>query len=136
MLACDVCALDHSTRHWVTRSVVRLPVFDYEDHWCHTACFYHRNVLDMSPPDGWKPPRAARTDNFMMDLENNMLADFEGHVPTGKNRHTNPQWAELVRRHVDPYHSDVTWCEYVEWVSDGGGDEWFQDPPSPVSPES
>jgi hypothetical protein len=131
MLTCDVCALDPGSRHWVTcPSVASFPEgFEYEDQRCQTACFVHRSRLDMPPPDDWKPRRNVRTDSFMMDFENEILGDFDGYVPTGRNRHWDVHWETLVRSRVDPYHPDVTWREYVDWITNGGGDEWFQGSP-------
>jgi hypothetical protein len=104
--------------------------FDYRGQRCYTACFMHRNILDMPPPDKWKPPRNGGPHNsFMMDFESEVLRAFGPRPlgsPRGPLRHLDPQWAALVRRSVDPYHTDVTWCEYIEWVQGGGGDEWFQ----------
>ena len=33
----------------------------------------------------------------------------------------------MIQSQVYPHHSDVDWEEYVDWVSNGGGDEYFQD---------
>jgi hypothetical protein len=143
--ACEVCAIDPTTRGWATGlrkpNVASFPSgFDYHGQRCYTACFFHRSVLDRPPPDDWKPRRNAvggPSDSFMMDLENEILRDFgAGYVPKGKKRHADPQWAALVRRNVDPHHTDVTWCEYVSWVSRGGGDEWFlkDEPEPPLEP--
>jgi hypothetical protein len=132
-LACEVCAIDPVTRSWAAGkpNVASFPEgFDYEGQWCQTACFYHRNVLDMPPPDDWKPRRnnGGPSDSFMMDFENDVLRDFDGgYVPKNKNRHTDSRWAALVRRNVDPHHTDVTWAEYAEFVSNGGGDQWFME---------
>ncbi len=48
----------------------------------------------------------------------------QGYAP---RRFENAEWAELIKRNVYPHHSDIDWEEYVEWVSNGGGDEWFLD---------
>ena len=75
-------------------------------------------------------------DAFMMDFENACLADkwsffSKGPHPTGKKRYEDPAWAAMIESNVYPNHSDVDWQEYVDWVSRGFGDEWFQedDPP-------
>ena len=34
---------------------------------------------------------------------------------------------KMIKSQVYPYHSDVDWEEYCEWVYTGGGDEWFQE---------
>jgi hypothetical protein len=129
MLACEVCATGHRKP-----SVASFPGgFNYQGQRCQTACFVHRNILDMPPLDNWKPQRNygahGLNDSFMMDFENDVLRGFDGgYVPKGPRRHLDPQWAALVRRSVDPHHTDVTWAEYAEWVSRGGGDEWFMEP--------
>ncbi len=66
-------------------------------------------------------------DAFFMDFENAILKDWRKGIPRGPRRYENAEWAELVKRDVYPHHSDVDWHEYVEWVSRGGGDEWFQE---------
>ena len=84
------------------------------------------------------PPRRPRSmppytlltlgpDAFMMDLENKILEDWSDikPIPTGTRRFDNPEWAAVLKRNVFPHHSDVDWHEYCEWVSNGGGDEWF-----------
>ncbi len=72
----------------------------------------------------------------MMDFENSCLSQNwdsrkRAH-PKGPNRYKDPEWAAMIQSHVYPHHSDIDWEEYVEWVSNGGGDEWFQeDAPEP-----
>ncbi len=65
----------------------------------------------------------------MMDWENAILGDWDARngIPRGPRRFENTEWAALIRQHVFPHHSDVDWQEYVQWVSQGGGDEWFQE---------
>ena len=68
-------------------------------------------------------------DAFMMDFENSCLEqnwDSQIHAK-GPKRHEDPQWAAMIQKSVYPHHSDVDWTEYVEWVRNGGGDEWFQE---------
>ena len=36
-------------------------------------------------------------------------------------------WAEHMKMKVYPHHSDVDWDEYVEWMSHGGGDEYYME---------
>ena len=83
-------------------------------------------------------------DAFMMDFENACLADkwrffSKGPHPTGKKRYEDPAWAAMIESNVYPHHSDVDWQEYVDWVSRGLGDEWFQEegdvtpPPPPIN---
>ena len=64
---------------------------------------------------------------FYMDFENSCLSDFGGEHPRGPNRWEHRAWAAHIKAQVFPYHSDVDWEEYVEWVSGGGGDEVFQE---------
>ena len=80
----------------------------------------------------WKnPPQRPRgsppNDDFLMDFENEVLQDWDARkgIPTGPRRFQNPEWAELIQRNVYPHTSDVDWYEYVVWVENGGGDEWF-----------
>ena len=83
-------------------------------------------------------------DSFMMDFENHCL-EHNWHWsinswvwPQGNKRHEDPQWAAMIQSQVFPHHSDVDWEEYVEWVSRGFGDVYFQEeddetpPPSPI----
>ena len=77
------------------------------------------------------PPYTLLTpdrDAFLMDFENALFRDWRSQaIPKGPRRHEHPDWAELVKSNVYPHHSDVDWAEYVEWVENGGGDEWFQE---------
>ena len=71
---------------------------------------------------------SAHQDAFLMDFENSCLMSWKfPHFPKGNRRHEDPQWAELLKSEISK-HSDVTWEEYVLWVEDGGGDEWFIEP--------
>ena len=66
--------------------------------------------------------------NFLMDLENSYLSEWDHEQrdnPTGPRRFEDPEWGAMMKRACDA-HSDVSWEQYCEWVSDGGGDEWFQ----------
>ena len=66
--------------------------------------------------------------NFMMDFENACLSqNWAGDPPTGIKRYENPEWAKMIQSQVYPHHSDIDWYEYVEWVENGGGEEWFQE---------
>ena len=74
----------------------------------------------------WTPSK----DSFLMDFENSVLQNhWDSNVshPTGERRHENKEWAEMIQSQVYPQHSDVDWWEYSEWVTRGGGDEWFQE---------
>jgi hypothetical protein len=48
-------------------------------------------------------------------------------MPKGPKRFEKAAWAALVQNNVFPHHSDIDWDEYVDWVSNGGGDEWFME---------
>ena len=74
----------------------------------------------------WRQAREhTHMNNFLMDFENDVLRDFHKKPPQGPERYKDPEWAALIKRNVYPHHSDVDWAEYVAWVSQGGGDEWF-----------
>ena len=65
-----------------------------------------------------------------MDFKISCLEMWDSSVkehPKGPRRHENKEWAELIQSQVYPNHSDVDWWEYSEWVTRGGGDEWFQE---------
>ena len=77
---------------------------------------------------------------FMMDFENSCwFKNWDSRVkphPKGSKRYEDPEWAAMIESQVYPHHSDVDWYEYVDWVSRGFGDEWFQEegdvtPPPP-----
>jgi hypothetical protein len=67
--------------------------------------------------------------SFLMDFENSCLTEHWGVKPhpRGNKRYEDPEWAAMIQSQVYPNHSDVDWYEYVEWVSKGGGDEWFEE---------
>ena len=71
--------------------------------------------------------RRRAHDAFMMDMENYILRQWDSRqgVPTGPKRYLNEEWAKLVKSNLE--FSDTNWDEYVSWVSNGGGDEWFQE---------
>ena len=85
----------------------------------------------------WPPRRPRRTsfesrqgrEDFPMDFENDVLRRWDARkgIPRGPRRFEKAEWAELIKRNVYPNHSDVDWYEYVEWVSAGGGDEFFME---------
>ena len=97
------------------------------------ALGFPKNITDMIYElRDWSPRRPGRTsfdrpgrDAFLMDFENAVLEDWGRDIPTGPRRFEKAEWAELIKRNVYPNHSDLDWDEYVEWVSQGGGDEWF-----------
>ena len=74
-------------------------------------------------------------DAFMMDFENYCLEHcwdnaYRPH-PRGIKRHEDCLWAAMIQSQLFPHHSDIDWNEYVDWVSRGFGDEWFQEETSP-----
>lgn len=76
-------------------------------------------------------PLTIERDNFMMDFENACLSKnwdsrSRAHL-RGPNRYKDPEWAAVIQSQVYPHHSDIDWEEYVDWVSRGHGDEWFQE---------
>ena len=78
--------------------------------------------------------RRKPQDDFMMDFENAVLQDWNHTwweeprlIPKGVNRWKDKEWASLIQKNVYPHHSDVNWHQYVTWVSEGGGDQWFQE---------
>jgi hypothetical protein len=69
-------------------------------------------------------------DSFMMDFENDLLRQWDNRTkeyPKGRKRFMDREWAKLVTSQVYPFHSDVDWDDYVDWVANGGGDDWFAD---------
>ena len=74
---------------------------------------WHNTVVDQS------------RDDFLMDFENALLENWGREIPVGPRRFENDEWATKVKANVYPNHSDVDWMEYVDWVSQGGGDELF-----------
>ena len=69
-------------------------------------------------------------DAFIMDFENACLSQNWDNKhrphPKGSKRHEDGLWAAMIQSQVYPHHSDIDWEEYVDWVSAGFGDEWFQ----------
>ncbi len=77
-----------------------------------------------------QPRRSLPDDAFMMDWENSILErhwDARNGIPKGPDRYKNAEWAAMIRNNTFPFHSGVTWEEYVQWVREGGGDDWFQE---------
>ena len=68
-------------------------------------------------------------DAFMMDFENSCLENnWNNSIRVkGPTRHENAEWAAMIQSHVFPKNSEIDWQEYVDWVRNGGGDEWFQE---------
>ena len=83
--------------------------------------------------DQWivPPPAMADRDNFMTDFENWCLQyrwDSSQHAhPRSPTRWQDPEWAEMMRRACEN-HSDVSFEQYCEWCTGGGGDDWFKKP--------
>jgi len=71
--------------------------------------------------------RARDHNNFMLDFENYVLSQWDARqgIPTGPRRYQNEDWAKLMKSNLE--FSDTNWEEYVAWVEQGGGDEWFQE---------
>ena len=73
----------------------------------------------------------AERNNFMMDFENACLSqNWDNSIkpyPKGATRHKDLDWARMITSQVYPHHSDIDFREYVDWVSSGGGDEFFQE---------
>ncbi len=76
----------------------------------------------------------------MMDLENWILEHvwprtaepakglsfyFNKPHPKGRERYKDPDWERTMKSELET--SDTNWEAYVEWVKDGGGDEWFHE---------
>ena len=65
-----------------------------------------------------------------MDFENSCLSqNWDSRIkphPKGNKRYEDPEWAAMIESQVYPHHSDLDWQEYVDWVSRGFGDVWFQ----------
>ena len=68
--------------------------------------------------------RQRHLNNFMMDFENHVLREWGACAPRGPLRYENKNWAAHMKSHLE--FSDTCWEEYVTWVQQGGGDEWFQ----------
>ena len=85
----------------------------------------HMDKYDIITPD---------RDAFMMDFENYCLEHCWDSTPQpkGTKRYEDPEWAAMIEANVYPHHSDVDWNEYMDWVSRGFGDEWFQEDEPPT----
>ena len=99
------------------------------------ALGFPKNITDLIYElRDWPLRRPRRTscnrrgrDAFLMDFESDVLRDWDATkgIPTGPRRFEKAEWAKTVRMHCFPNNPHVDWDEYVEWVSQGGGDEWF-----------
>jgi hypothetical protein len=97
-----------------------------------TTCNKFRGMLPARPGKGKTKPLYMSVQRYsaLMDFENSCLSQhWDSSVkphPRGSKRYEDPEWAAMIQAQVYPHHSDVDWYEYVEWVSQGGGDEAFQ----------
>ena len=80
-------------------------------------------VWNVKPTNADEMRRRRYYDAFMMDFENYVLSRWDLEIPTGPRRYMNETWAALMQSNLE--FSDTCWEEYVEWVKQGGGDEWF-----------
>ncbi len=64
---------------------------------------------------------------FLADFENNCLAEWDARqgIPTGPKRYEDEAWAAHVLSMLE--FSDTSWIEYVTFVNEGHGDEWFME---------
>ena len=115
-------------------TVKEKPLMDFEDAYTENGLSFvepgTKEILKIPRPGNKPLYYSIQRDSFYMDFENSCLAhnwDSSTPHPTGINRHENEEWAEMIQSQVYPNHSDIDWYEYVEWVSQGGGDEWFQE---------
>ena len=76
-------------------------------------------------------PLTVARDAFMMDFENFVLEqDWDSTKrshPKGPKRHEDREWADTIQSRIYPHTTEIDWEEYVEWVSAGHGDEYFQE---------
>ena len=64
----------------------------------------------------------------MMGIENACIPRWDSSIrphPIGPFRWQDTAWAEMMRRECEN-HSDVSFQQYCEWCTEGGGDECFQ----------
>jgi hypothetical protein len=67
--------------------------------------------------------------NFLLDFENWVLQnrwDSRIGIPAGRHRHEDPLWRQVIQEELRDYPRR-TWDQYVTFVLQGGGDEWFQE---------
>ena len=77
-----------------------------------------------------QPRRSPPDDAFLMDWENSIWErhwDARNGIPKGRHRDRNAEWAATIRNCAFSSHTGVPWQEYVQWVLEGGEDEWFQE---------
>ena len=66
---------------------------------------------------------------FLLDFENWVLQnkwDARIGIPAGRHRHEDPLWRQVIQEELRDYPRK-TWDQYVTFVLQGGGDEWFQE---------
>ncbi len=80
-------------------------------------------VWTVKPTNADEAQRRRYQNAFLMDFENWVLTLWDLEIPTGPRRYENEAWAALMQSNLE--FSDTCWEEYVEWVKQGGGDEWF-----------
>ena len=68
-------------------------------------------------------------DNYLMDMENEALANWDNTnkvTGIGKERLKNEKWILHIREYIDDCCGlEEAMKQYVKWVENGGGDEWF-----------
>ena len=87
----------------------------------------NNKIIEMSE-NKMKYGVCERTDNYLMDMENEALCKWEGKIPKKLERITNKKWLKHIEKYVDRgLGLDVAMEKYKNWVKLGGGDEWFID---------
>ena len=75
------------------------------------------------------PQEQRDLQNFLLDFENWVLQnkwDSRIGIPAGRHRHEDPLWRQVIQEELRDYPRR-TWDQYVTFVLQGGGDEWFQE---------
>ena len=87
----------------------------------------NNKIIEMSE-NKMKYGVCERTDNYLMDMENEALCKWGGKIPKKLERITNKKWLKHIEKYVDRCLGlDVAMEKYKNWVKLGGGDEWFID---------
>jgi hypothetical protein len=66
--------------------------------------------------------------SFLLDFETWVLQnrwDSRIGIPAGRHRHEDPLWRQVIQEELRDYPRK-TWDQYVTFVLQGWGDEWFQ----------
>ena len=74
-------------------------------------------------------------DSYLMDMENDALHNWDNLaddiVVQKIKRVQNINWINHIRKYIDYDYlhktKDEAIKEYIEWVLNGGGDDWFQE---------